>query len=339
MSEVQQTDKHEHDTDRPHAHKIPIGISTCLLGERVRFDSGHKHNSYITKTLGQYFAFQAFCPEVAIGLGIPREPIRLVSDKHPDEGGVIRCVGTKNKTLDVTEALKNIAQEQAHWHKDLCGYILKKDSPSCGMERVKAYVNEHPTRAGTGLYAQVMMQNFPNLPVEEEGRLGDARLRENFVKRVFAYHRWVQEHKTGLSWNKLYQFHAQHKLILMSHDQNLARDLGRRLSQAATVENKELDAFQEEYFSDFMRILKKIATRKNHVNVLQHLQGYLKKKIAPQDKQELCDTIDQYAKGLLPLIVPITLLRHYFRVHPDSYVENSYYLSAHPSELALLNNI
>lgn len=320
--------------------KIPIGISTCLLGERVRFDSGHKHNSYITRTLGNFFSFQAFCPEVAIGLGVPREPIRLVSDKHPDEGGTIRCVGTKTPDLDVTQALQNVAQEQAHWHKNLCGYIFKKDSPSCGMERVKTYVNGHPTRAGIGLYAEVLIKNFPDLPVEEEGRLGDSRLRENFIKRVFAYHRWVTLQQEGLTWNKLYQFHAQHKLILMSHDQNLARDLGRQLSKAgAPGDDAALDEFQVEYFSAFMKTLKKIATRKNHVNVLQHLQGYLKKKIAPEDKQELCDTIEQYGKGLLPLIVPITLLRHYFRVHPDTYVENSYYLSAHPSELALLNNI
>ena len=317
--------------------KIPIGISTCLLGERVRFDSGHKHNTYITRTLGQFFAFHPFCPEVSIGLGVPREPIRLVSDKHPDDGGQIRCVGTKTTDLDVTEQLKQSAQEQAPWHSELCGYILKKDSPSCGMERVKTYVNGHPTRVGVGLYAEVLMRNFPTLPVEEEGRLGDARLRENFVKRVFTYRRWQQLQAEGLTWNKLYQFHAQHKLILMSHDQDRARALGRALSQAAG--EQELTHFQGEYFHEFMDTLKIIATRKNHVNVLQHLQGYLKKKIAAQDKQELCDTIEQYAKGLLPLIVPITLLKHYFRVYPDNYVENSYYLSAHPSELALLNNI
>lgn len=317
-------------------NKIPIGISTCLLGERVRFDSGHKHNAYITRTLGQFFEFHPFCPEVTIGLGVPREPIRLVAEVHPEQGGEIRCVGTKTKDLDVTEALRESAQEQAHWHKDLCGYILKKDSPSCGMERVKTYVNGHPTRAGEGIYAKVLKDNFPDLPLEEEGRLGDARLRENFIKRVFIYHRWVQLQQQEFTWKHLYEFHAQHKLILMSHDQNKARRLGRQLSQAS---DSNLDEYKKEYFSEFMKILRHIASRKNHVNVLQHLQGYLKKKIAPQDKQELCETIEQYASGQLPLIVPITLLRHYFRVHPDTYVEKSYYLSAHPSELALLNNI
>lgn len=327
---------HEAEDSPPARELIPIGISTCLLGERVRFDSGHKHNAYITRTLGEFFEFKPFCPEVAIGLGIPREPIRLVSDKHPDEGGEVRCVGTKSPDLDVTDALRNVAEEQKPWHEELCGYIVKKDSPSCGMERVKMYVNDHPIRKASGLYTDVLMKNFPNLPVEEEGRLGDARLRENFIKRVFAYRRWREMEDSGLTWKKLYNFHAQHKLILMSHNQNLARDLGRKLSQAS---GQDVENFKDEYIRDFMRVLKKLATRKNHVNVLQHLQGYLKKKIEAGDKKELCDTIDKYAQGQLPLIVPITLLKHYFRVHPDTYVEQSYYLSAHPSELALLNNI
>lgn len=321
--------------------KIPVGISACLLGHKVRFDSGHKRNDYIERTLGEYFEFTSFCPEVDIGLGTPRETIRLVSqtfianakdfDKHQ-----VQCVGTKTKELDVTDQLKACAQEQSHWHKGMCGYILKKDSPSCGMERVKVYINDNPQKVGIGMYAQTLMKNFPDLPVEEEGRLGDARLRENFIKRVFIYHRWVNLNPKGLTWKNLYEFHGQHKLILLSHNQNLARDLGRDLSNAA---QKNIEEFKKEYFSRLMQLLKIIATPKNHVNVLQHLQGYLKTHISKEDKKELCDTIEQYGAGLLPLIVPITMFRHYFRQFPHDYVTNSYYLAAHPKELMLLNTV
>jgi len=164
---------------------IKVGISSCLLGEQVRFDSGHKKNAYVTGILNDYFDFVSFCPEVSIGLSIPRQPIRLVSVE-----GEVRCVGTKDSTLDVTEKLYAVAEEQKSWHGDLCGYILKKASPSCGMERVKLYEGEMPTRNGVGLYAKKLMDNFPNLPVEEEGRLEDAHLRENFIQRVFIYSRW-----------------------------------------------------------------------------------------------------------------------------------------------------
>ncbi len=317
--------------------KITIGISSCLLGDKVRFDSGHKHNAYITGTLGEYFEFRPFCPEVAIGLGVPREPIRLVADKPLDQNGKVRCTGTRNADLDVTTALRDSANQQEAWHRELCGYILKKDSPSCGMERVKLYINEYPTRTGVGIYANTLMTNFPNLPVEEEGRLGDSRLRENFIQRVFIYHRWTHLKRSGLSWDKLYQFHARHKLILLSHNQSQARQLGRELSEAGG--QQPLETFEPDYFATLMRILKQIATRKNHVNVLQHLQGYLKKQINRGDKEELAETIKQYGAGLLPLIVPITLLRHHFRVYPHEYVDDSYYLCPHPQELMLLNTL
>ncbi len=317
--------------------KIPIGISSCLLGDKVRFDSGHKHNAYITGTLGEYFEFRPFCPEVAIGLGVPREPIRLVADKPLDQNGQVRCIGTRNVDLDVTAALRDNAHRQMYWHRALCGYIFKKDSPSCGMERVKLYINEYPTRTGTGIYADTLMKNFPHLPVEEEGRLGDSRLRENFIKRVFIYHRWTHLKHSGLNWEKLYQFHARHKLILLSHNQRLARQLGRDLSEAGG--QQPLEAFEPIYFATLMRILKQIATRKNHVNVLQHLQGYLKKQITRGDKEELGETIRLYGEGLLPLIVPVTLLRHHFRVYPHAYVEDSFYLCPHPGELMLLNTV
>ncbi len=310
---------------------IPVGISSCLLGEEVRFDGGHKNSPYINQTLGLYFMFTPFCPEVDIGLGIPREPIRLVVAEEQT-----RCVGTKTSELDVTERLIQSADSQQDWQGKIFGYILKKDSPSCGMERVKQYRNGSVERTGIGIYANKMMQNFPNLPVEEEGRLGDPVLRENFIQRVFIYHRWGQLVAAGLDWKSLTKFHAQHKLILMSHDQNMARDLGRDLSVSSS---KDIDEYAQEYLTKLMSILRVKATRGNHVNVLQHIQGYLKKHLDQEDKRELKESIEQYRLGYLPLIVPITLLRHHFLKHPDEYIDHSYYMHPHPQELMLLNSL
>lgn len=309
--------------------KIPVGISSCLLGEQVRFDGGHKNNSYIVQTLGQYFDFRPFCPEVSIGLGIPREPIRLV-----EQSGEIRCIGTKDTTLDVTAKLTECADEQRSWQHSLCGYILKKDSPSCGMERVKVYRNDQPQKSGVGLYAQQMMRNFPHLPVEEEGRLGDPVLRENFIQRVFIFQRWKRLLSQEAGVSAITEFHARHKLTLMSHDQNHYRRLGQMVS---TISQWEINEFCRRYLTSLMPILKIPATRKNHVNVLQHIQGYLKRDLDKEDKKELNETIEQYRKGLLPLIVPITLFRHHFRKCPNEYIENSYYMNPHPAELMLLN--
>jgi len=310
---------------------IQIGISSCLLGEKVRFDSGHKHQSYITETLGQYFEFRAFCPEVAIGLGIPRETLRLVM-----QDGETRCIGNKTPSLDVTRQLSDIAIAQKHWHKDLCGYILKKDSPSCGMERVRVYKNDMPEKNGTGVYAKVLLNAFPDLPVEEEGRLGDPVLRENFVKRVFVYRHWKDLLLEGLSMHKLTDFHAQYKYVLLSHDQNRSRLLGARLAEAGKEEFSEVLSW---YFPELMAILKIRANRRNHVNVLQHLQGFLKNDIDKEDKKELTETVEKYRNGLLPLIVPITLFKHHFRRHPKPFVVRSKYLEPHPSELMLLNTL
>jgi uncharacterized protein YbgA (DUF1722 family)/uncharacterized protein YbbK (DUF523 family) len=311
--------------------KIKVGISSCLLGHEVRFDGGHKRHSYIESTLGRYFDFIPFCPEVSIGMSIPREPIRLEI-----EDDTIRCVGVNNPEQDFTQQLKTSADQQKHWQQDLCGYILKKDSPSCGMERVKLYKNNMPERKGQGIYAAQMMQNFPQLPVEEEGRLGDARLRENFIQRVYILARWKNMLSEGLTAKSLTQFHAQHKLIIMSHNQNNVRSLGRLL---ADLNKDDLETIANQYISELMCSLKVIATPGNHVNVLQHIQGYLKKELDTDDKQELSESIARYGKGELPLIVPITLLKHHFRKCPDPYIDNSYYINPHPQELSLLNSI
>ena len=311
--------------------KIKIGISSCLMGEKVRFDSGHKRNAYINGILANFFEFTTFCPEVEIGLSIPREPIRLVTlnDK-------VHCVGTRNPELDVTEDLYKSADEQQAWHRQLCGYILKKGSPSCGMERVRLYKEDIPDRIGVGLYAERLMQNFPNLPVEEEGRLEDPVLRENFIQRVYIYSRWQNLMEQAISMKNLTLFHAQHKYIYMSHDQSMARQLGSWLAESHKT---DLDTLTTQYPLKMMTLLKRRATRKNHVNTLQHIQGYLKNHLDAGDKQELTTNIKQYREGLLPLIVPITLLRHHFRRYPNNYISNSYYMQPHPAELMLLNSL
>jgi len=321
-------------------HDIQIGISACLLGEKVRYDGGHKLQNYIHDTLGEFFSFKTFCPEMDIGLGAPRETIRLI---QKEDG--IRCVGTKTETLDVTEKLVSSAQEQASWHKNLCGYILKKGSPSCGMENVKLYgLNQKepnlPQMKGVGLYAKVLQDNFPHLPIEEEGRLGDTGLRENFIKRVYAYRHWKDVNQKTLTIDVLTEFHVQYKHVLMSHDQTRARALGKSLSASVLAKTTaSMAELSKTYLAEFMPILKIKASIQNHVSVLQHIQGYLKNELIKDDEQELTETIEQYRQGYLPLIVPVTLLKHHFRRYPMPSVQNSKYLSPHPSELMLLNSI
>ncbi len=311
--------------------KILIGISSCLLGEKVRFDGGHKQNRYILDTLGHYFAFRPFCPEMAIGLGVPRDTIRLV-----ENGQELEAVGVKNPEHNVTRDLINVAEDQREWQAKVFGYIVKKDSPSCGMERVKVWAKDQAQRRGVGLYTATLMRNFPTLPVEEEGRLGDPLLRENFIQRVFIYKRWHDMLGTGLSWAALTDFHARHKLILYSHNQDLGRSLGRELSEA---HREPVEEYAPRYLLQLMKILKITAKRSNHVNVLQHIRGYLKHDLDSSDKQELTDSIENYRLGYLPLIVPITLLRHHFRRNPNEYIDRSFYMQPHPDELMLLNSL
>ncbi|MEI6543348.1 MAG: DUF523 and DUF1722 domain-containing protein [Methylococcales bacterium] len=310
--------------------KIPIGISSCLLGELVRFDGSHKRDAYINGTLTHYFDFRPCCPEVAIGLGIPRPTIHLVKMNNE-----IRCVGVKDPEFDVTDRLKEYASSQKGFQADLCGYILKKDSPSCGMERVKVYSGNHqPNREGFGIYAQIMMKNNPLLPVEEEGRLGDPGLRENFIQRVYVLYRWKQLLAEGITPNKLTHFHARHKLIIMSHADY--REMGQLLSR---INKDNLLEIADQYILLLMTTLKSVVNRGQHVNVLQHIQGYLKKELTPDDKAELCELIERYRSGEIPLIVPLTLLKHHFRKSPDSYIEESYYMSPYPQELQLINQL
>jgi uncharacterized protein YbgA (DUF1722 family)/uncharacterized protein YbbK (DUF523 family) len=310
-------------------NKIPVGISSCLLGHTVRYDGGHKRDAYIVGTLAHYFDFKPFCPEVAIGMDTPRPTIQLVKVNKE-----IRSLGVKNPAIDVTGPLRAYASQQKPAQDDLCGYILKKGSPSCGMERVKVYINNQPQQIGSGIYAEAMMAHNPLLPVEEEGRLGDPKLRENFIQRVYVLHRWKQLMATGLTPGALTRFHARHKLIIMSHENYI--ELGQLL---AGVTKANLNEVANSYIALLMKTLKKVASRKSHVNVLQHIQGYLKKDLNADDKAELCELIERYRHGEVPLIAPLTLLKHHFRKNPDPYIEDSYYMSPYPQELQLVNGI
>lgn len=310
--------------------KIRVGISSCLLGEEVRFDGGHKRDSYVTGTLAEYFEFVPVCPEVAIGLGTPRPPIRLVRS-----GDDVRVVGVKDPSVDVTDALRDYARTMAGELTDISGYLFKRGSPSCGMERVKVYSGKGmPVTQSAGAYAGIFMEMRPLLPYEEEGRLGDPVLRENFIERVFVYRRWQNLLGEGLTAKKLVDFHTEHKYLLLAHGQSAYRRIGRLVAQAGS---RPLDALAQEYVTELMTALKRRATRKQHVNVLQHLFGYVSDDLDVADRAEMVETIEEYREGIVPLIVPITLLKHHLRRHPNDYLQRQYYLTPHPKELMLRN--
>ncbi|MET0091617.1 MAG: DUF523 and DUF1722 domain-containing protein [Candidatus Thiodiazotropha sp.] len=310
-----------------------LGISACLLGHKVRYDGGHKADAFIINQLGAHFEYRPLCPETGIGLGVPRPTIRLMGEAESPH-----LVGVENADWDLTERMLAYADEQTPHLGDLCGFILKKSSPSCGMERVKVYpVKGGPApRKGTGIFAQALMQAWPNLPVEEEGRLNDPVLRENFVNRVYVTLRWQNLMQEGLSAARLIEFHTRHKYLVMTHSQAAYQRLGRGLSN---LSGADLDALAGAYFDELMQTLKRRVNRRRHVNVLQHILGYLKKRIGREDKEELVASIESYRRGETPLVVPITLFRHYFRLHPDEYMSRQVYLNPHPDNLGLRNAI
>lgn len=311
---------------------IKIGISACLLGEEVRFDGGHKRNDYVTSTLSEYFQFVQYCPEMAIGLGIPRPTIRLIS-----VAGEQRLVDSRDNAIDHTDIMANKANEYLDQLTETSGYILKSRSPSCGMERVNLFNEKNmPQKKGVGVFAQRLMQRHPNLPVEEEGRLNDLNLRENFIDRVFTYYRWQQLVNGGMSVSALMDFHKRHKFILLAHDETCYRKLGPMI---AKVNVNSLGEVAGEYIAAFMEAMKKHASRKRHMNVLQHIMGYLKEDIGSEDKQELLEILEQYRHAQLPLIVPLTLLNHHLRRFPQPYISEQYYLNPYPQELMLRNHV
>jgi uncharacterized protein YbgA (DUF1722 family)/uncharacterized protein YbbK (DUF523 family) len=319
----------------PSAANVPIkiGVSACLLGAEVRFDGGHKRNDFLTDIFGRFVEFVPICPEFELGLGVPRESLRLVR-----EGGEIRMVGNKSGS-DHTRAMNEFAARRVNAleRDELSGYVLKKDSPSCGMERVRVYsASGMPTRDGRGLFAAALMARYPTLPVEEEGRLNDPRLRENFVERVFAYRRLHDFFGSRWSPGGLVAFHTAHKLQLLAHSPRVYAALGRIVASARSLDRREL---RERYEREFMNALAKIVSPARHVNVLQHIAGYFREYLDSDSRRELANLIEDYRRGLLPLIVPITLMRHYVRRFGVAYLAGQVYLEPHPKELMLRNHV
>jgi len=312
--------------------KIKIGISSCLLGEKVRYDAGHKLDRYITDTLGQYFEWVPVCPEVEYGLPVPREPMRLVGD--PDSPRLI----TIRTGIDHTEGMLKWAEGKLKEleKEELCGFIFKSRSPSSGIGGVKVYtLSGMPSQRGIGLFGRAFMNKFPVIPVIDEGRLHDPGLRENFIERVFVYKRWQEFIKKGGLIRDLVAFHTEHKLLILSHSPKHFSVLGQLIANPKHFKPEDLNA---EYINLLMECLRLVATVKKHTNVLQHIVGYFKNQLSSDDKKELLEVIENYHKGYIPLIVPIVLVKHYVRKFDEPYLGKQYYLNPHPLELMLRNH-
>jgi uncharacterized protein YbgA (DUF1722 family)/uncharacterized protein YbbK (DUF523 family) len=325
--------------------RFRVGVSSCLLGQEVRWNGAHKRDPYLVETLGPFFEWVPVCPEMEIGLGVPRQPIRL--EGNPSAPRLI----ARESRADLTETMEAFATRrvEALAGLDLCGYILKSDSPTCGMERVKVHGPALGRRKqGVGLFARALMRRLPLLPVEEEGRLHDPRLRESFIERVFAFRRLRDLLASRPTAGRLVDFHARHKLLLMAHDAAGTRRLGRVVAGAGGAAGARgrsgagadsAGTAAGRYALEFMETLKRRATPKKHANVLQHMLGYLKRDLSSDDKQEILDAIDEMRRERLPLVVPLALLRHHLRRHDVRYLLDQVYLNPHPRELMLRNHV
>lgn len=314
-------------TDKPR-----IGISACLLGQSVRFNAGHKASPLCLELLADHFEWAPVCPEVAIGLGVPRAAIRLVGDPERPE-----VIAPQSPGTDLSGPLRAYGEQMAESLDDLCGYIFMQKSPSCGLERVKVYQHDGQLSRvpGQGAYASAFCARRPDLPVEEEGRLHDPVLRENFISRVYAYADWQHLLTQGLNRGALVRFHSRYKYLLMANNPQAYRELGRMLGSMRRDDDPLV--IGPRYFSALMQALRRRASRGTHGNVLQHLSGYLRDVLGRGDRTELQQLIGQYQQGIVPLVVPLTLLKHHLRNHPDPYLLQQAYLQPHPAPLGLRN--
>ncbi len=310
-----------------------LGISRCLLGDEVRFDGGHKRDGFLTDIFGQYVEWVPVCPEVEAGLGTPREAMRLVGQPRNPRLVTIKSGVDHTKALETmsTDRVKELAR------LDLSGYVFKKDSPTCGVERVRVYNEDGmPSRNGVGIFARAFIERFPLVPVEEEGRLCDPGLRENFIERVFCYRRYQDLINSGPTKRALVAFHTIHKYLLMAHSQPHFQLLGRLVGRMGQYRPMEL---AHRYGELFMEALAVKATVRKHVNVLQHILGYFKARLGAQERAELLEVIGDYHRGLTPLIVPLTLIKHYVQLFEVAYIRDQVYLNPHPKELMLRNHV
>lgn len=329
-------------------HAIPVGISGCLLGEKVRYDASHKRSSYCQDVLSRYFEFRPICPEMAIGLGTPRPTIRLIASDstrdpahdHDSNGGDnsngIRAIQSTASPRDVTRPLADYADTVLQTHTDLCGFVLTEKSPSCGLFRVKTWNEQGQLQhdRGRGIFARRLTERMPHLPVEEAGRLNDAHLCENFILRVYAWHEWHTCLLPALDARNLLAFWSRYKYLTLAHNEPLYRQIGPLL---ANVGKADLPVLANTFFDTLMSALETPSTRGSNTNALQHLQGYLKKSLDAVEKKSLQQLIRQYKEGIVPMIVPLSMMRHLFNRYPDSYIHQQKFLQPYPDELGLHN--
>ena len=313
--------------------KVRLGISSCLLGERVRYDGGHKLDSFLRDRLGRYVDFVSVCPEAECGLGIPREAMRLVGD--PERPRLL----TRSTLADHTDRMQKwTAKRLLELEKeDLRGFIFKSRSPSCGMTGVKVYDETGTrTRMGGGLFARAFMERFPVLPVEDDRRLHDDGLHDSFIERLFTYDRWREMESSGMTAGKLVEFHTRHELLILSHSRKTLTELGALVARSGKERPAELYG---SYIETLMNGLKLLATVKKNADVLMHIMGYFKKGLSGDEKKELFEVIERYRAGQIPLVVPVTLLNHYARKYRPEYLQGQYYLAPQPYELMLRNHV
>lgn len=313
--------------------KIKLGISSCLLGEKVRYDGGHKLDHFLKDTLGRYVEWVAVCPEVEYGLPIPREAMHLVrSETRP------RLV-TSRTGIDHTDGMRRWAEKRLDEleKEDLCGFIFKSGSPSSGMRGVKVYnPSGIPARTGVGIFAGAFIERLPLMPVEDDGRLQNPSLRENFIERIFVFRKWKEMAGRGRSLKDLISFHTDHKLLILSHSPKHYTALGRLVAEAKKLKKEELYTRYPEILMEGLRLP---ATTKKNTNVLQHIAGYFKRQLSASEKQELVEIIGNYHSGLVPLVVPLVLINHYVKKYDEQYLLRQAYLNPHPAELMLRNHV
>lgn len=312
---------------------IKVGVGACTVGNPVRYNGEAKRRHQFIDKLGEHVTLVSFCPEVGIGLGVPRETIRLVTGATGP-----RAMDSDTHSKDYTQQLREFADKTVAQNPDLAGYVLVKNSPSCGMSRMKLYKDNGDLldHSGVGIFAQRLMELLPNLPVEEDGRLNDGPLRESFAARIYVYQDWLDTVRAGLSADALVKFYARYKYMIMAHHISTYKKLGPLLADAGKRDPSELG---DEVISLVMAALKKPANRKGYANALQHLRGYLKRDLAADEKQDIDRAIEQYRLGIVPLIVPMNLLQYQFNRHPNDYIAGQVIMQPYPEELGLRNTI
>ena len=314
--------------------KIKIGMSSCLLGEEVRWDGDHKHDQYVRDVLGSYFDYVSICPEVDVGMGVPRETVALYGTLENPK------MITKRSKTDWTKKMNHYTKDRIHelTKENLCGYVFKSKSPSCGIGKVPIYseFGSSRMRHGSGMFASSFVKVFPLVPVEDEGRLHDPVIRENFIVRIFCFHRLQLLVRKSFSIGSLVRFHTRHKFLILSHSRKNYGDMGQLVANAKKIKTAEL---KTRYSKLFMAALTYKSTPKKNTDVLLHMMGFLKKILTREEKKNILSVIEDYRNELLPLVVPVTLIYHQVKKHNIEYLLDQVYLNPHPKELMLRNHV